>query len=197
MMKKNISILLGCCAVFFAACSHAESGFSLGGQIGYATEQPELKGFSPKVSFKHGNLFYGGQLDYKFSLTNRFLLGAESGVYYGKSVVRIQDEEKSGEASNLIIPVLATGTYTFSSGINLFLKAGVAYDNVISSSASNNLHIKWNNDYLGMAAIGFGYKVLGVDFFAQYMHVFGSDEIKLDKDNQAGSIDALTVGVII
>lgn len=161
-----------------------------------------------KASYSRGGFAGGVNIGYLHALNQNVLLGAEFGYdYNGQSKY---SETEYGVKSDLKITsqdlhLLATGTYLFNNGFNVFAKAGAAR---VSQKAEGSINGSSGNDtvngYKPMAAGGVGYQYKLANFFVQYSHIFATDgtdsfkDLTDSKDNQKiATVDTIKAGVAL
>ena len=151
-----------------------------------------------KADVDKGNLFYGVNLGFDFALMPAFSVGVEAGVFYSNDISKVSSSGDTDKVSNLIVPVLGTIKFYMLFGLNFFTKAGASYVSPSASKTGSNYNIDWKSDWNFTAAAGIGYQIGAINIFAQYMHIFGKDDITIDGAEGTGyasKIDAITAGV--
>ena len=195
--KKIIiaAALLGCYASLPSYASEkAETGLVLSAEGGYAKANADFT----ESEIKKGNLYYGANLGFDFALSDYLAIGPEVGVFYGKSLSTYDESNGSQEVSNLIVPVLAKIKLVTPIGFNIFAKGGVSYVRPSASKSGDTTLVNWDNSWNFTAAGGIGYQIKNLNIYAQYLHIFGKNEVSVDGTKGTGyasDIDAITLGL--
>lgn len=198
---KKISLAVASSLALFGlsgqSYADAKSGVVLGGQIGYAKANADLNNWQADAN--SGNLFYGATLGFDLAVMDSLALGVESGVFYGRSLSKY-DQTGGGDykVSNLIVPVLGKIMFVTPIGINLFAKGGISYVNPSAQKSGSTVSIDWKSSWNFTAAGGVGYQLGPINIFAQYMHIFGKNDVSVNGTQGTGyqaKIDAVTAGV--
>ncbi|WP_192483265.1 MULTISPECIES: outer membrane protein [Cysteiniphilum] len=199
MKRKTLVIcsLLSLSAVSTTALANAKTGLVLGGQIGYAEPNVDWKNVG-SADVSKGNLYYGANLGYDFALMPNLSLGAEVGVFYSRNLSKISSSGDTDKVSNLIVPVLGTAKLYFLKGFDVFVKGGISYVDPSASKSGSSYTVDWKSDWNFTAAAGLGYNFDSIGVFAQYMHIFGKDDVTINGTQGTGyssKIDAITLGL--
>ena len=203
IMKKKIivlSIALATTAVTSSAIADAKTGLVFGGQFGYAKAGVDWTQSSSANTpdINKGNLFYGATLGMDVAVMPMLSLGGEVGLFYSNNLSKITSGSGTVKVSNLIVPVLAKVQITTPIGFNVFAKGGVSYVRPSASKSGSTYSIDWKSDWNFTAAAGVGYQIGAINIFAQYMRIFGKDEVNVNATSSTGyssNIDAITGGV--
>lgn len=198
----------------------------VGGNLGYAVVATPDKNLvdlpSPGISdasHTTGSFAAGANVGVKHAFNPHVLAGAELGWdYNGYSKYTLTYTPYFGGGKETIevhssdLNLLATGTYVFNNGFNLFGKAGLASvrQTLVDKDASGyeNDDVTHTTKILPMAAFGAGYQVKLLNFYLQYSHIFGkdmgnvSDIATVDEDNavhfkDVASVNAIKAGVAV
>ncbi|MCF6765680.1 porin family protein [Thiotrichales bacterium 19S3-7] len=181
----------------YAQSTKVKSGFLVGGQVGYAQVNSDVKNWQAET--QKGNFFYGATFGADFALINTLAIGAEAGVFYGNDLAKF-DQTGGGtyKVSNLVIPILAKLKLLTPIGLDLFVKGGIAYVHPYGNDTDSSVSIQWDSSWDFAAAAGVGYQYEAFNFFIQYMHIFGNNEVNVNGTQGTGyasDIDAITGGV--
>ena len=145
------------------------------------------------ASYQTGNLAGGASVGYQHALSPRFLIGAELGYDYNGNAKYTEGyqsylgwDDTTMKISSQDFHALATGTVMLKYGFNVFAKAGVARVNEkldvsnVPSELSDTVYEDHLTGYKPMAAAGLGYQIHAVELYAEYSHIFGSDDSNFD-----------------
>lgn len=198
-VKKLIisGLLLVSCGYVYAK-GVVDSGLVVNGQLGYGQMNLSYDSKTFPVKFKKGNLAYGGGLGLQFGLVpKRLAVGVEADILYGRSIATVTTNGKETKVSNLLVPVMGTLIYDFSSlKLNVFAKGGIAYNKPSVSKTGNQLKVEWNSSWEPAAAIGVGFNPFGgLNIFVQYLHIFGNKKLSDNSSIKPANIDTVTAGV--
>jgi opacity protein-like surface antigen len=134
-------------------------------------------------SYKNGSFAGGVNLGFNHAFNPNVLAGAEFGWNYNGQSKYEFDFAHNYSTTNTIssydLHLLATATYLFNNGFNVFGKAGVARVYQTGKGTTNipdteALDIS-ETSYQPMLAAGLGYQIKMVNIFVQYSHIFGKD----------------------
>ena len=176
--------------------SIANMGFAVGIQTGYGASNPNTTNMHSNI--KKGNYFYGGTVGVDLLVIPLVTIGAETGVFYGRGLSQITDNSKGTiTVSNLIIPILAKAQISIPLDLDIFIKAGTSYVKPSATYTNSSITMNWKNNWNYTAATVIGYQIGYINIFAQYMRVFGNNDITINGKNGTGSsanIDSITAG---
>lgn len=202
-MKSIVKLGLVAAAGLFTASAFADTiinpnpsvaplnSFYVSGDAGYGMlSTPDQNFCDPGVcpgvtgaSHSTGSFAGGLNIAYNRALTQNVLVGGEFGYDYDGLAKYTEDFHNNSDTlkiSSQDFHLLATGTYLFANGFNVFAKAGVAQVYQKSNwSDSTNVDLSWANtsdlQYHPMTAVGAGYQIHKLNIFVQYAHIFGKD----------------------
>jgi hypothetical protein len=197
-MYRKIAVLsITLTTLAITSNSIASTALVVGAQAGYGASNPNTSNVQSNI--KKGNYFYGGTVGIDFSIIPLLTIGAETGVFYGRSLSKISiNSQGTTTVSNLIIPILAKAQISVPLSFNIFVKGGVSYVKPSATYTDSNISVSWKSDWNFTAATGIGYQIGHINLFAQYMRIFGKSKITINGENGTGSsarIDSITAGV--
>ena len=179
--NKNIEVADG---FFIKSASHSNDGFAGGANVGL------------NHALNH-NVLVGAEFGYDYNTPAKYTENASTPATQGQDV---QNDSLTMKVSSWNLHLLATGTYLFNNGINVFAKAGGArVEQKTSCSESSGDAISNINDtqYQPMLAAGLGYRIKMVDIYAQYSHTFGKNANDFDDlFNSNGTVNVVSVDTI-
>ncbi len=180
MTKKVFVLMLGCGALLSTSNAAAITGVTFGGGLGYSyfTGGGVTKVNDPKgMPFNNGNISASGSVGYDYALTSSFSLGVEVGIQYANNTIRGLREASGNDVGMLSIPVFAVAKYYIphALGMNIFAKAGYAYNDIKGASTS---HYEDNpsgdtqdlNIWRPVLAGGVGYQLNQFNIFSEYQY---------------------------
>ncbi|MBK2124490.1 outer membrane protein [Fangia hongkongensis] len=211
-MKKISGILLlnaialGNCA--FA--SGAQSGITFGVNTGIAIPSGWLKGDDlynsydqdPSIisaSQKKNNITGGLSLGYDYAINNAISVGVEIATQYAYNITEVKGSSATDSMKNtlsvLSVPMFLTGKFFIpnTGGLNLFAKAGYAYNRVkdkseYSTPFGDTNTSSYQNLWRPVVAGGVGYKLGSFNIFTQYQYNW------LPLLGQSGGVSSITFG---
>jgi opacity protein-like surface antigen len=178
------------------------------------------------ASHSNGGFAGGVNIGINHALSSNLLVGGEFGwASNGRAkyteTSTTNDTPSSDETATLKITstdlqLLATSTYVFNNGLNVFGKAGAArvqQKGTVSSSPAWEAETT-ETRYQPMLAAGIGYQFRMVNLFVQYGHIFGKDaknfndlfNVNVDEDgnptgdasfNGTVAVDTIKAGVAV
>lgn len=168
----------------------------VGGSAGWSI--PEQ---APDIANTNSNtqtLTYDANLGYQYNFNKNFASGLEANyINFGQTGYSPDNSNgSSGSFKNSAIQLLVTGTYLMDSGVNTFIKAGVAHQTSDLSVTNTTADISsWVPDVAG----GVGYFVLkNLNLYVQYQHEFGDNWANATTSGIPGkpvNMDTFTAGV--
>ena len=118
-------------------------------------------------------------IGYDLALNQRISVGLESGFGYGYDLTSLKaDGLDKSMLNQWYIPLLVVGKYTFTNGVNVFIKGGTTYvhqqiTNMAAYFAPNIDNS--STDFLPTIVVGAGYKFQnGINIGGQFSYLFGS-----------------------
>ncbi len=133
------------------------------------------------------NFILGASAGYDYALNPHLMLGGELGyLYMGQNSYEnissyMGPSGTSATLSNWGIQLLATATYVYSSGFNVFGKAGLMYEDTTMNTTGGSAEIIADNNgsesgVVPVLAIGIGYDLTqNLDVTFQYEAVLGDN----------------------
>ncbi len=157
----------------------AQSGVYVGGVAGYgsaALPNNSLNGV-PSTSSKEGSLAWGGMVGYNYALTDHVLVGVEAGYNQDAKASYTFAGLGNETIKSRDLDAMLTSTYQFSSGFNVFGKAGAAELRQTVDAYDGNSRVTRIRPTM---KVGSGYMFdLGnagaMDVFVQYTHIFAKN----------------------
>lgn len=207
-MKKTIATLMATAvlasSVAYANSNIATSGMTFSANVGYATPSGDLKAEKDDgVSASNGNVSFGGAIGYDFAISQMFTLGAEVGVQYTPDFAKESEDGASLKESVLSVPILAVAKFYVPNvdGLNLFAKAGIAYNHWKAKGSGSIDDIEGlipvpsasNNNWNGVVAAGVGYDINNFNIFAQY--TYNWLKVSAFDETAKGGINTFALGV--
>jgi hypothetical protein len=172
------------------------------------------------ASYKIGGIVAGADVNYRFAINPRFLVGGEFGYNYnGTSTYKggywdpvFQDDANfTYHVKSEDLHLMATGTTLFGNGISLFVKGGAArvHQTLVFSDIEGDFPAvlpttkQSLNAIKPMAAVGIGFERNIFNVYLQYSHIFGTDAEKFSdffdtstqQMNKVVSVDTIKLGV--
>ena len=163
-------------------------------------------------SHSNGGFAGGVNIGLNHALSSNLLVGGEFG-WASNGRAKYTETFTNGDENTLKITstdlqLLATTTYLFNNGLNLFAKAGgarVQQQGTVSGSDFDNWNgVTTETRYQPMLAAGAGYQFRMVNLFVQYGHIFGKNAKEFnDLFNDDGSfngtvaVDTIKAGVAV
>lgn len=182
----------------FGFANNKLKGVTISAQMGYAQANPEVNDWQANTS--KGNFVYGATLGYDFPLLKSVSVGGETGLFYGNDLSKyVQTNVGEYKVSNLIVPFLAKIAYQMPNHFDFFLKSGISYVDPSAVKSGNPTAIDWNSSWNFTLAGGIGYQYEKVNFFIQYLHIFGQGDVTVSGNSGTGyaaDIDMITGGVM-
>lgn len=155
------------------------------------------------VSHSNDGFAGGANVGFNRALTNNILVGAEFGYDYNGQAKYTEDSNLQSftmKVNSWDLHLLATGTYLFNNGLNVFAKAGgarVEQNTHFSGSAADGLNDITDTQYQPMVAAGVGYRIKMVNIYAQYSRTFGKDASDFnDLFNSDGTLNVVSVDTV-
>ncbi len=221
-MKLNTQLVFLGAAVILTTSAFADTttvpknSVYLSGDIGYGNlSTPNDYPVDPNSDFITGTSYSthsvtsGVNLGFNHAITNHILVGGEVGWNYdgkAKYTTDFGDISQTLTINSYDIHALATSTYLFSNGLNLFGKAGAArvYQKGVWSATGWYDQYVDTTQYHPMLAVGAGYQIKMINTFVQYSHIFGQNAHDLtDVFNSQGeftttvAVDTIKLGVAV
>lgn len=150
------------------------------------------------TSSSNQTLTYNANLGYQYNFNKNFASGLEANyINYGQTGYTPNNNSGStGSFQNSAIQLLVTGTYLMDSGVNTFIKAGVAHQTSDLSVTNTDADI---SSWVPAVAGGVGYYVLkNLNLYIQYQHEFGENWANATTSgipDKPVSMDSVTAGV--
>lgn len=212
-MKKIISsfatIALLSAGVAQANTNIARSGMTFSANVGYSIPTGDFKANQsdvPDGSVSNNNVSFGGAIGYDYAISEMFTVGAEVGIQYMPDFAKESEDGGSITQSNLSVPILAVGKFYVPNvdGLNLFAKAGIAY-NHWKASGSGSIEVvdpdpatiaipsASDNNWNAVVAAGVGYDINNFNIFAQY--TYNWLRVSAFDETAKGGINTIAIGV--
>jgi opacity protein-like surface antigen len=165
------------------------TGQYIGGMIGAARISHDVPGNNTVSYGPYFSAIFG--YDWSISNSDNMLLGIEVSPAYSSQYYNADDNDVSTDRSEINLPILMTGTYILTSGVNFSLKGGLAFQTEFDSSSNATFE---NSGWHPVIAGKIGYLVKNnVNIFAQYMYFFNQS---LFNNNKLSS-NFIALGVLV
>ncbi|MDC0534859.1 outer membrane beta-barrel protein [Francisellaceae bacterium] len=180
--------------LFIGLFSFAESiedrqmtGQYIGGMIGAARISHDIPSNNTVSYGPYFSAIFG--YDWSISQNDKLLLGIEVSPAYSSQYYNADDNDVATDRSEINLPILMTGTYILTNGVNFSLKGGLAFQTEFDSSSSATFE---NSGWHPVIAGKIGYLVKkNVNIFAQYMYIF--NQSLFNNNNMSSNFIALGV----
>ena len=165
------------------------------------------------ASHSTGSFAGGVNVGFNHAVSSNILVGGEFGwASNGRSKYTetyLNGDENTLKITSTDLQLLATTTYLFNNGLNLFGKAGGARVQQKGTVSGSGITDNWDvvtteTQYQPMLAAGVGYQFRMVNLFVQYGHIFGKNAKEFnDLFNSDGSfngtvaVDTIKAGVAV
>ncbi len=200
-MKKIIATTVAAAALISgsAFATNAQTGLVMGGSLGYATASGDLKANVDGADNKNGNVAGGLFAGFDYAIDPMWSVGAEWGVQYANEFSKASAAGGlSTKLSLLSIPLFVVGKFYIPGvdGLNVFAKAGYAYNQLGSKTTDNTgtSSTTTDNRFNPVVAAGLGYKIGQMNVFAQYQYNWLKYQAASNTDTVKGKLSTISVG---
>ncbi len=200
-MKKIIATTVAAAVLISgsAFATNAQTGLVMGGSLGYATASGDLKANDDGADNKNGNIAGGLFAGFDYAIDPMWSVGAEWGVQYANEFSKASAAGASVKLSLLSIPLFMVGKFYIPGidGLNVFAKAGYAYNQLGSKNTDNTgtSSTTTDNRFNPVVAAGLGYKIGQMNVFAQYQYNWLKYQAASDENTLKGKLSTISVGV--
>ncbi|WP_440616160.1 outer membrane protein [Cysteiniphilum sp. 6C5] len=179
-MKKILSFTALCLLSTSVFAQGAETGLVIGATAGAAsTASYDSSGIPSNTTKTEGGPISSVMIGYDLALNQQISIGLESGFGYGYDLASLKaDGSDKSMLNQWYIPLLVAGKYTFTNGVNIFIKGGATYvhQDITDMGAYFKPNIDRSNaEFLPTIVVGAGYKFQnGINIGGQFSYLFGS-----------------------
>ncbi|WP_119327903.1 outer membrane beta-barrel protein [Cysteiniphilum halobium] len=179
-MKKILSITTLCLLSSSVFAQSAQTGLVIGATAGAAsTTNYDSSGIVSNITKTQGGPITSVMIGYDLALNQHISVGFESGFGYGYALSSLKaDGLDKSMLNQWYIPLLVAGKYTFTNGVNIFIKGGATYvhQQLTNMGAYFTPNINSSNsEFLPTIVVGAGYKFQnGINIGGQFSYLFGS-----------------------
>lgn len=127
--EKILSITALCLLSTSVFAQSAQTGLVIGAAAGAAsTASYDSSGIASNITKIEGGPISSVIIGYDLALNQHISLGLESGFGYGYDLASLKaDGSDKSMLNQWYIPLLVAGKYTFTNGVNVFVKGGATY----------------------------------------------------------------------
>lgn len=202
---KKILFCVGSLLMISSAsyAAQAQTGIVVGGNIGYAMPYGDFRNMNAFMfnaqKKQNGGMAGSFILGYDYAFVDCFSLGLETGAFM-THFSRLEQTRRGNTRNQdnylMSVPLYLQTKFYVIKGLNLFGKAGYAYNAIIQTRdvTRTNRYSFADGNFDPVIALGVGYKFYSINVFVQYQYNWLKNKEFLSNEYKKGGLGSMALG---